>query len=346
MEEVPGRPLRALLIEELIAPVPDHHRIGPTLRGELRIEPAVLQKISIVSRLRCTWDGEQRLQAEGGVPRPLEQLQARSGCRGASVRALVEVGPERVVMEARHPGARRRILEAGQHDRGVEAARERQQQVPVAGRPCMDGIPHAMAHRRDRLAEVLDHIGVRDLQRIPVENALGRARARLDAFSREHLGDLAQRRAVRMLPQEAYGGNEVGPVDLERGLALLHGQPGGALVGPADRRVGPGRGGHRLEDSQGVDGGRPVRCDDLAVGKQIAGVLEDHDAVAKQGPALLRMAGHGAGRLAIGGVCVRTLWRVWAHGVCLLGLSGDGAGRAGRRVRCISQPGRQFDDPV
>src|SRR5215510_7737905 len=62
----------------------------------------------------------------------------------------------------------------------------------------------------------------------------------------------------------------------------------------------------------------PVRCDDLAAGEQFAGVLEDHDTVAEQRPALLGVAGDGAGRLAIGCVCVRALRQVWAHGCPLV----------------------------
>ena len=60
-------------------------------------------------------------------------------------------------------------------------------------------------------------------------------------------------------------------------------------------------------------GGRPVRLDDLAAGQQFPGVLEDHDTVAEQRPALLRVAGDGAGGLAVGCLRVRALWRVWAH---------------------------------
>jgi predicted alpha/beta-hydrolase family hydrolase len=73
----------------------------------------------------------------------------------------------------------------------------------------------------------------------------------------------------------------------------------------------PGRG--RLPE-----GGRPVRLDDLAAGKQLAGVFEDHDAVAEQRPALLRVTGNGAGRLTVGGVRVRALWRMRAHGCPLV----------------------------
>src|SRR5262249_40906586 len=62
----------------------------------------------------------------------------------------------------------------------------------------------------------------------------------------------------------------------------------------------------------------PVRGDDLTAGKQLAGVIEDHDTVAEQRPALLRVAGDGAGRLAIGCVCVGALRQVWAHGCPLV----------------------------
>src|SRR5262249_15062138 len=65
-------------------------------------------------------------------------------------------------------------------------------------------------------------------------------------------------------------------------------------------------------------GSGPVRGDDLAAGEQFAGVLEDHDTVAEQRPALLRVAGDGAGRLAIGCVCVGALRQVRAHGCPLV----------------------------
>src|ERR1035441_2642796 len=43
----------------------------------------------------------------------------------------------------------------------------------------------------------------------------------------------------------------------------------------------------------------PVRCDDPAVGQQVAGVLEHDDALAYQAPALLRAGGHDVGGLAV-----------------------------------------------
>lgn len=52
-----------------------------------------------------------------------------------------------------------------------------------------------------------------------------------------------------------------------------------------------------------VGGNALLRSDDLAVGKQVAGVVEGHDAVAEEAPALLGVAGHGASGVAIR--CVR-----------------------------------------
>jgi hypothetical protein len=45
--------------------------------------------------------------------------------------------------------------------------------------------------------------------------------------------------------------------------------------------------------------GRAVRGDGVAVGQQFTGVLEDHDAVAKQAPALFRVADKGPSRFAV-----------------------------------------------
>src|SRR4051794_34649510 len=59
--------------------------------------------------------------------------------------------------------------------------------------------------------------------------------------------------------------------------------------------------------------GRAVRCDDPPVGKQFAGVLEQHHPVAEQTPSLLGVAGDGASGLTVG--CARRgAWRlVRAH---------------------------------
>jgi hypothetical protein len=42
-----------------------------------------------------------------------------------------------------------------------------------------------------------------------------------------------------------------------------------------------------------------MRFDARAVGEQFPGVLEDHDAVAEQAPALLRVANYGVSRFAV-----------------------------------------------
>jgi len=43
----------------------------------------------------------------------------------------------------------------------------------------------------------------------------------------------------------------------------------------------------------------PMRSDDPPVGQQVTGVLEYHDAVAEQAPALLRVSGHDASGFAV-----------------------------------------------
>jgi hypothetical protein len=43
----------------------------------------------------------------------------------------------------------------------------------------------------------------------------------------------------------------------------------------------------------------PMRFDARAVGEQFPGVLEHHDAVAEQAPALLRVANYGVSRFAV-----------------------------------------------
>jgi len=59
--------------------------------------------------------------------------------------------------------------------------------------------------------------------------------------------------------------------------------------------------------------GRPVRRYALAIGEQRAGVLEQHDAVAEQAPALSGMGRHDVGRLAIGCARGRAGGLVLAH---------------------------------
>jgi hypothetical protein len=47
------------------------------------------------------------------------------------------------------------------------------------------------------------------------------------------------------------------------------------------------------------DAGRAVRGDCAAVGQELAGVIEQHDAVAQQAPPLLGVEGDGAGRVTV-----------------------------------------------
>jgi hypothetical protein len=71
--------------------------------------------------------------------------------------------------------------------------------------------------------------------------------------------------------------------------------------------------GHTDRTVEGSKVGGPVRCDGLAVRQQFAGVLEDHDAVAEQAPALLGVADNGVRRFAIRSRRSRTRRRVRAH---------------------------------
>jgi hypothetical protein len=57
----------------------------------------------------------------------------------------------------------------------------------------------------------------------------------------------------------------------------------------------------------------PVRRDARAVGEQLPGVLEDHDAIAEQAPSLLRVADNSVCRFAVRSRGFRTGRRVWAH---------------------------------
>src|ERR1700755_1780177 len=70
---------------------------------------------------------------------------------------------------------------------------------------------------------------------------------------------------------------------------------------------------HAYRTVEGSEVGGPVRCDGLAVWQQFAGVLEDHDAVAEQAPALLGVADDGVRRFAVRIRRSRTGRRVWAH---------------------------------
>lgn len=58
---------------------------------------------------------------------------------------------------------------------------------------------------------------------------------------------------------------------------------------------------------------RPVRCDDLPVGQEFAGVLEEEDTVAQQAPALFRVVGHHLGGLAVGAAGGRAKQLVLTH---------------------------------
>ena len=64
-----------------------------------------------------------------------------------------------------------------------------------------------------------------------------------------------------------------------------------------------------------------MRLDHPAVGQQLAGVLEDHDAVAEQAPALLRVADQHAGGLPVDTFSRGTSWVVRAHERLLIGTS-------------------------
>jgi hypothetical protein len=71
--------------------------------------------------------------------------------------------------------------------------------------------------------------------------------------------------------------------------------------------------GYTRRTVEGSEVGGPVRCDGRAVRQQFAGVLEDHDAVAEQAPALLGVADNGVRRFPIRSRRSRTGRRVWAH---------------------------------
>lgn len=57
--------------------------------------------------------------------------------------------------------------------------------------------------------------------------------------------------------------------------------------------------GSSLASGRGDDPGRSVGGDDLSVGKQLSGVVEEQYPVAQQAPALLRVVCHGMGRLTV-----------------------------------------------
>ena len=105
-----------------------------------------------------------------------------------------------------------------------------------------------------------------------------------------------------------------------------------------------------LGELAGVTGGRPsgaARWGSRRRGAVSPVSIEDHDAVAERRPALLWVTGDGAGRLAVGGVCVRARWRVWARGCplvscALVALSLSVAGGAGVAIGPFGRAGSHF----
>lgn len=71
--------------------------------------------------------------------------------------------------------------------------------------------------------------------------------------------------------------------------------PGRPLLRTAGSLTPPSGGFHHAARRR-----RPVRGDDLPVGQQLAGVLEEQDAVAQEAPALFRVVSRQAGRLPVG----------------------------------------------
>ena len=113
--------------------------------------------------------------------------------------------------------------------------------------------------------------------------------------------------------------------ETERGAAPV--RTGGLPDDGADR---PGRsGGH-------VVVGGTVRVDDLAVGQQLTGVLEEHHAVAQQAPALLRVAGEGVGGLPVGSLGRGALRLVRTHGLRLSSVRCDPGVRVWTAVRNLT----------
>jgi hypothetical protein len=70
---------------------------------------------------------------------------------------------------------------------------------------------------------------------------------------------------------------------------------------------------HAYRTVEGSDVGGPVRRDACAIGQKLACVVEDHDAIAEQAPALLGVADYGVRRFAVRCRWRRTGRRVWAH---------------------------------
>ena len=120
MQVVAGCPHRPGLIKELIAAPPDEDRRCLMLRGQLRIEAAMLEVVEVVTRLVRWAQLQQRLEAERGVSRPLDEL-ALPGFRDqAREAALVHVGADGIVVETRELGFRGRITQASEDDGRIE----------------------------------------------------------------------------------------------------------------------------------------------------------------------------------------------------------------------------------
>jgi len=71
----------------------------------------------------------------------------------------------------------------------------------------------------------------------------------------------------------------------------------------------------KLDAGEYVGCGAAVRLHAAAVGQQLAGVLEDDDAVAEQAPALLGVARDHPGRVVVHSIRVRTGGLVLTHGL-------------------------------
>src|SRR6266850_1653504 len=98
MQVVPGCPERSSLIEKLISAPPDEDRRCAMLRSQLRIEPA-LQVVQVVTGLMRWAQPQERLEAERGVSRPLDELAVAGFRDQAREAALVHVGADGIVVE-------------------------------------------------------------------------------------------------------------------------------------------------------------------------------------------------------------------------------------------------------
>src|SRR5205085_374935 len=122
MQVVAGCPQRPGLIKELIAAPPDEDRRCLMLRGQLRIEAAVLEVVEVVTRLVRWAQLQQRLEAQRGVSRPLDEL-ALAGFRDQAREApLVHVRADGIVVETGEFRLRGRITQASKHDGRVKSS--------------------------------------------------------------------------------------------------------------------------------------------------------------------------------------------------------------------------------